>query len=194
MATFASSPCLRRAAASTRWQASFPPQPSLPNQPQRRAFSSTQCLCKRKAHSLKNVKYTDPARNNPSRGLSALKRSGLPRWKTLLVANEPVPKPRLFDRFEQIETRKDHGLWGFFNKDRSCLSKPEDDAAYGRAWTADELRYKGWEDLHQLWWVCVRDRNRLATEQGERERLQPGFGRREADLRDETVRATAVRG
>jgi hypothetical protein len=60
----------------------------------------------------------------------------------------------------------------------------------GRAWTIGELRKKDWEALHQLWWVCVKERNRLATEKIERHRLQAGYGDRETETRDETIQTT----
>jgi large subunit ribosomal protein L47 len=51
-----------------------------------------------------------------------------------------------------------------------------------------ELRKRNWTDLHSLWWVCVKERNRLATEKIERERLEAGYGDVENRERDETVR------
>ena len=44
----------------------------------------------------------------------------------------------------------------------------------GRSWTVGELRSRDWDSLHQLWWVCVKERNRLATEKLERKRLENG--------------------
>lgn len=64
------------------------------------------------------------------------------------------------------------------------------DTDTGREWTIGELRSRNWEVLHQLWWVCVKERNRLATEKYERRRLGAGYGDYENTQRDETVQKT----
>ena len=57
----------------------------------------------------------------------------------------------------------------------------------GRAWTDEELSHKSWDDLHKLWWACVKERNILATQQLERERVKPGYGESEAYTRNRLV-------
>lgn len=63
----------------------------------------------------------------------------------------------------------------------------------GRAWTHRELRKKSWEDLHCLWWVCCKERNRLATEKVERKRVKAGLGDLEGAAREKEV-SVAARG
>jgi len=118
-----------------------------------------------------------------------LRRTGPRKVQTLSVKIENLPKPVLDTaQRSKVEVDPDHGLWQFFNRRRTLFATPEEDAAHGRAWAIAELRNKEWGNLHRLWWVCVKERNRLATEMHERKRIDAGYGESEADTRDQTVR------
>lgn len=63
----------------------------------------------------------------------------------------------------------------------------------GKPWTVLDLesymekQQRNWDDLHSMWWACVKERNRLATEKLERARVEAGYGDHENQVRDETV-------
>ena len=65
-------------------------------------------------------------------------------------------------------------------------------AGTGRSWGIQELRERSWEDLHALWHVCVRERNRILTSDLERTRVRAGYGDYESQERDKVVSVCAA--
>ncbi|EON68261.1 hypothetical protein W97_07519 [Coniosporium apollinis CBS 100218] len=128
---------------------------------------------------------------NSDRGVSAVRRTGLRPRQTLSVKKLDLPTPVLDpSKRSKLQVDEDHGLWQFFGTERRAMALPEEVGAHGRAWTVEELRHKGWDDLHALWWVCAKERNRIKTQTYELLRLQGGYGEYEAEQRDETIRHT----
>ena len=125
---------------------------------------------------------------NPNRGISALRHTGLRKRQKLSVKLENLPKPVLDPRRRSVvEVSEDHGLWDFFNRDRTTLSTPGELSAHGRAWTVSELRSKDWDDLWRLWWMCVKERNRVMTFLQEKQRIGKMIGSAEAGGRLKVV-------
>lgn len=120
------------------------------------------------------------------RGVSTQRRTG-PR-QPLSVSNAKLPQPVLDESKRlQVKVDENHGLYEFFRHKDKPLSTPAEEGSHGRSWSAEELRGKSWEDLHSLWWICCKERNRIATENYERQRLQAGYGDEDAETRDRTV-------
>ena len=48
------------------------------------------------------------------------------------MSRYPLPKPVLdVEKRTEIKTDEDHGLWGFFNKDKKLLTQPLEEAKHG---------------------------------------------------------------
>jgi large subunit ribosomal protein L47 len=81
-----------------------------------------------------------------------------------------------------IEVDPNHGLYAFFRKTGNAVGvenaryetiEPASSAksGSGRSWNAAELRLKSFKDLHTLWYICLRERNLLATQVEEARRM-----------------------
>ncbi|CEG66867.1 Putative MRP-L47-domain-containing protein [Rhizopus microsporus] len=62
---------------------------------------------------------------------------------------------------------KPKGLYQFFENNQTLPKQ----VWTGRSWKAKELRQKSFEDLHKLWYVLLKERNLLATQKHEANRL-----------------------
>ncbi|KAI0132318.1 54S ribosomal protein L4, mitochondrial [Xylariales sp. AK1849] len=141
-------------------------------------FSTTPTLSERK-----------PRRdNNRLRGLSSLYRSGTKA--RMAVDGFEVPQPAKYKPEDDTKTDPEHGLWEFFYEKDEALIPPEEESQHGRSWTVEELRHKSWGDLHRLWWVCVKERNRVATASRERKRLGFQTGKEQSAERMKMVSKT----
>ncbi|KAJ3207596.1 54S ribosomal protein L4 mitochondrial [Dinochytrium kinnereticum] len=66
------------------------------------------------------------------------------------------------------------GLLDFFDTEKGW-SWRDNEKPTGRAWTAAELRGKSFEDLHRLWWVCIKEVNLLESQRIEARRFRRIF-------------------
>lgn len=62
-----------------------------------------------------------------------------------------------------IKCPDDHPLWQFFS-DKKFLRSEEELDFNARPWSVPELRRKSFNDLHSLWYSCLRERNVLGRE------------------------------
>lgn len=176
-------PCLQRALQSCQWNGLAASQRPLAPTSAAAVYSSLPshqtCLFSTTAYLSKRRRNRD---HNRQRGLSAIRGTGT--REVLSVDNEPLPRPVGRDEFPAVVTDADHGLWDFFYSKEKPLNTPAEDAAHGRSWKVEELRRKSWEDLHSLWWVCVKERNRIATGNWERTKGKYGYGDNESKARE----------
>ncbi|KAI2621362.1 mitochondrial 39-S ribosomal protein L47 (MRP-L47)-domain-containing protein [Xylaria nigripes] len=124
--------------------------------------------------------------NNRFRGLSSLYRSGIK--VRMNIDRSELPQPSKYK--PKVKVDPNHGLWDFFYAKGKLLLTPDEAAQHGRGWTVEELRQKSWDDLHKLWWVCVKEQNRLSTLRKERSRLKFPQGADEEADRLQEVRKT----
>ena len=103
---------------------------------QRSSFSTTATLSARRPSSKRD--------RNPHRGESALRRTGIkyPTGMSVLLGpgKRSLPQPVLDPaRRSKIKVDPNHGLWGFFSKDRKAVTDIGADMSRGmlESWSAD---------------------------------------------------------
>ncbi|EKM49520.1 uncharacterized protein PHACADRAFT_265045 [Phanerochaete carnosa HHB-10118-sp] len=100
-----------------------------------------------------------------------------------------------------VEGDSNHGLYGFFRrieKDgqveyETLQTREHANLGSSRPWSAAELRRKSFKDLHTLWYVLLRERNLLATQQEEGRRLGIFASRMSTSVQSHKVRKSMAR-
>ncbi|KAJ3107954.1 54S ribosomal protein L4 mitochondrial [Phlyctochytrium bullatum] len=102
------------------------------------------------------------------------------RWNATSVADaQEAPE-------SQAVQGTGRGLLDFFDTEKGWIWRPEEKPT-GRAWTCAELRGKSFQDLHSLWWICIKEVNLLESQKVEARRFKRDFPH---DTRLKTVRKT----
>lgn len=145
-----------------------------------RCFSSTTC---------KLARRRGQRDMNKSRGVSAIRSTGTrrPLSVNFLYEELPVPRPESERPLEDFPINPNHGLYGFFNKERQVVLNDEAEGVHGRSWKYKELMNKSFEELHQLYWACILEGNRTVTRYGEHKRMKLAYGQLENRTRADVV-------
>ena len=74
-----------------------------------------------------------------------------------------VLRPPIEPRAADVGTPENHALWQFFSNGK--YMRPADELEnVGEPWSIPQLRRKSFEDLHTLWYVCLKELNRVLRE------------------------------
>ncbi|KAH8963815.1 hypothetical protein BDL97_04G031500 [Sphagnum fallax] len=80
----------------------------------------------------------------------------------MMLGRELLRQPFFLSAAASSSHRCLTGLADFFEEGRD--PKGDQNVTYGRSWKASELRNKSWEDLHQLWYVMLKEKNLLLSQ------------------------------
>lgn len=85
------------------------------------------------------------------------------RAKAVRVPQGISLKKPILPTINNLRVSEDHPLWEFFHN-KQFLRTPKEMSPTGRHWSVQELRRKSFEDLHALWYVSLKELNRLGRE------------------------------
>lgn len=106
---------------------------------------------------LARTRFTKPKPPPPKRENVRLPTQRTHHSKHLRIT-PPIPPT-----INNIECSDTHPLWQFFSEKRFIRSVEDLDLT-SRSWSIPELRRKSFEDLHSLWYTCLKERNILSRE------------------------------
>lgn len=106
---------------------------------------------------LARTRYTKPKPKPEPRSNVRLPTQRTHHDKNLKIT-EPIPPI-----VSNLSCPDDHPLWQFFS-DKKYMRKPDELDTLSRPWSIAELRRKSFDDLHSLWYTCLKERNILARE------------------------------
>lgn len=103
------------------------------------------------------TKYTKP-KPKPKHRTNVRPSTQTNHHDNTLKLTAPIPPAA-----SNLKVADDHPLWQFF-ADKKFLRKFDELDTTSRPWSIPELRRKSFDDLHSLWYTCLKERNVLARE------------------------------
>ncbi|KAJ3069213.1 39S ribosomal protein L47, mitochondrial [Podochytrium sp. JEL0797] len=84
-----------------------------------------------------------------------------------LIEDTPFPPlPAFAASIATSSGEAGQGLLDFFDSPKGWYWS-DSDPKTGRGWTCAELRTKSFDDLHKLWWICIKEQNKLLSQKDE---------------------------